>query len=387
MTGPSERKRIYCDTNATTRISDVAFEAMLPFLRESYGNPSSIHGAGQTARAAVETARETIADVIGIRPAELVFTSCATESINSAIRGALDLDPKKRKVVVSAVEHSATLDVCERLESQGYEIVRLAVEKDGSLPIDRVASAIDDRTAVLSLLWVNNETGVFFDVERIGALARDRGVVFHVDAAQFIGKGMTGVRDLPIDLLSFSGHKFGAPKGTGGLYIRRGSPIRPLVWGGHHEKGRRGGTENVPGIVAMGAALPDYDQKFRAHAQELERRRDRLSAALVRGIPALVENGAGAKRLPTTLNVCFPEIEGAAMVLTLSQRGIYVSSGSACTATSAGPSHVLVAMQVPGHLIHGSVRYSFSPDISESEIDIVADESLKAFRHVSRVNT
>lgn len=387
MSETEKRKRIYCDVNATTKVSDVAFEAMLPFLREDYGNPSSIHGGGQAARAAVEDAREKIGAVIGIRPAELIFTSCATESINSAIRGALELDPTKRKVVVSAVEHSATLDVCERLEERGYEIVRLAVEKDGTLPCDRVAAALDDKTAVLSLLWVNNETGVFFDVEKIGALARERGVVFHVDAAQYIGKGMTGVRDLPIDLSSFSGHKFGAPKGTGGLYIRRGSPIRPLVWGGHHEKGRRGGTENVPGIVAMGAALPDYDRRYRASADDLENRRNRLSAALRRAIPDLVENGAGARRLPSTLNVCFPEIEGAAMVLTLSQRGIHVSSGSACTASAAGPSHVLVAMQVPGHLIHGSVRYSFSPEISDADIDVVAEESIKAYRHVSRVNT
>ena len=387
MSASETKRRLYLDHNATTPVSARAVQALLPYLEQSFGNPSSIHAEGVLARAAVERARDQTARALGVRAAEIVFTSGCTESINAALRGIAAAHPEKKRIVTSAVEHTATLDVLAHLEESGYEVLRLPVDRSGRLDPTIVAAALDERTACLSLLWVNNETGVFFDIGAIGAIARRKGVPFHVDGAQIVGKGLENLGDAPVDCLSFSGHKFGAPKGVGGLYIRRNAPVKPFLWGGHHEKGRRAGTENVPGIVAMGEAVGEATEGWRRYGVAIGRRRDRLAQGLRDGCPGLIVNGEGAPRIENTLNVCFPGIEGAAVVLSLSQRGIFVSSGSACTAAQAGPSHVLVAMGVPGDKVHGSVRFSLGAEIDDGDIDRVIAETRAVFLHVSRVNT
>lgn len=286
--------------------------------------------------------------------------------------------------MTSAVEHSATLDVVRRLERGGREVVVLPVESDGTLPVERVAEALAEDTALLSLIWLNNETGVFLDVEAIGALARERGVPFHVDATQLVGKRRLDLGAAPVDFASFSGHKFGAPKGVGGLWIRRGARIRPFLWGGGQETGRRSGTENVAGIVGMGAALEHSLAAWGGAEARIEGLRDRLVAALAAEFD-VTENGAGAPRIANTASVCFRVIEGAAVVLTLSQRGVYCSSGSACTAHE-GPSHVLAAMGVPGDRIHGAVRFSFSSRHTDDDVAFAAEQVIEAVKHVSRVS-
>ena len=335
------------------------------------------------ARNAVEESRERIAACLGARPAEIVFTSCATESINHAVRGVADVR-RSGAVVTSAVEHSVTLDVVRRLEREGRRVVVLPVEADGTLSLETVRGALADEAALLSLIWVNNETGVFFDIEGIGAATREAGIPLHVDATQLVGKRRLDLSSCPVDLLSFSGHKFGAPKGVGGLWIRRGARVRPLMWGGHQETGRRSGTENVAGIVAMAAAMEYSLAAWDRAEAEVARLRDRLVAGL-RAELDILENGADASRAANTASVCFDRIEGAAVVLTLSQRGVYCSSGSACTARDEGPSHVLQAMGVPGDRIHGAVRFSLSHDHTEDEIDFAVARIVEAVRHVSRV--
>lgn len=377
------RRTVYLDHNATSPVPEPVLEAMLPFLREESGNPSSIHAPGDRARAAVEDARERIAAQLGARAAELVFTSCATESINHAVRGVADVR-KTGSIVTSAVEHSAALDVVRRLGKSGRDVAVLDVESDGSLPLERVTRALESDVALLSLIWVNNETGVSFDVEAIGAAARERGVPFHVDATQLIGKRRPELASLPVDYVSFSGHKFGAPKGVGALWVRRGARIRPLIWGGHQETGRRAGTENVAGIVGMAAALEHSLGAWEGSEERIAALRDRLVAALKSELD-VTENGAGAARIANTASVCFRAIEGAAVVLTLSQHGVYCSSGSACTASDEGPSHVLAAMKVPGDRIHGAVRFSLSPTHDETDVAFAAEHVIEAVRHVSRV--
>ena len=383
----TDRSTIYLDHNATTAVCPEAVDAMMPFLREHYGNPSSIHAAGTRVRRAIDDSREQLAATLGVRSAELTWTSGATESINWALRGVHAARRGRNRIVTSAVEHTATLDVCRRLERQGVEVVYLPVDSRGELGPEIVEEALNDDVALISLLWVNNETGVFFDIERIGTLARDRGIPFHVDAVQYAGKGLPKLSGIPVDFVSLSGHKFGAPKGVGTLYVRRGAQIRPLIWGGHHETGRRGGTENVTGIVAMGPALAASEARWADDCDVVSARRDRLEAAIVDRVPGAIVNGADASRIGNTLNVCFERIEGAAVVLTLSAHGIYCSSGSACTASDEGPSHVLQAMGVANHLIHGSVRFSLSTSTSDADIDRAVERIVESVEHVSRVNT
>lgn len=377
--------RIHLDNNATRPVSDAAFEAMLPFLREQGGNPSSIHASGATVRAALESARERIAEAIGGRPYEIAFTSGATESINWALRGTLDAAGGPGRIVTSLVEHSVTLDVVERLRRRGHEVELLPVDAQGILDPQRVAEALERPTTLLSLIWANNETGVLFDVAAIGVIARERGVPFHVDAVQVLDKIPRIASTAPIDLLSWSSHKFAGPKGSGGLWVRRGARLRPLMWGGHQESARRAGTENVPGIVGSAAALVDAQARWQERSAEIRRLRDRLEDALRAGVDDLIVNAADAPRVENTLSVCFRGIEGSAVVLTLSQRGVDCSSGSACTASDPGPSHVLRAMGVDGDWIHGAVRFSLSSDTTEDEIERAARLAIAAWRHVARV--
>lgn len=376
-------RRVYLDHNATSPVPDKVIAAMLPFLRNEPGNPSSIHGLGDHARNAIEEARERIAACLGARPAEIVFTSCATESINHAVRGVAGVR-KEGAVITSAVEHSVTLDVVRRLEREGRDVGILPVEPDGSLAIDTVRDALKADVALLSLIWVNNETGVSFDMESLGVVAREAGVPLHVDATQLVGKRRLDLVNAPVDLLSFSGHKFGAPKGVGALWIRRGARVRPFLWGGHQETGRRSGTENVAGIVAMAEAMEYSLAAWDSSESEVARLRDRLVTGLKAELDIL-ENGVGAPRIANTASVCFDRIEGAAVVLTLSQHGVYCSSGSACTARDEGPSHVLQAMGVSGERIHGAVRFSLSHDQTEDDIDFAIARIVEAVRHVSRV--
>ncbi|MEE9391229.1 MAG: cysteine desulfurase family protein [Planctomycetota bacterium] len=385
------RARLYLDHNATSPMPEVAIEAMMPFFRELSANPSSRHEPGEHARVALENARAQIAATFGARPAELTFTSGATESINWAIRGVLASRPGKMRIVTSVTEHPVSLDIVDRLEREGYEVLRLPVDGDGVLDPGSVAAALNDDTALLSLIGANNETGVRFDIDVIGELARSKGVPFHVDAVQLAGKEPQLMRDHPIDLLSFGGHKFGASKGVGGLIVRRGTRIRPLFWGGHQEGGKRSGTENLASVVGMAVALDYSHQQWAAHAVEIGRQRDRLQLGLQSGVQAagekLLVNGGGAPRIENTLNVCFHGIEGIAIVLTLSQKGIDVSSGSACSASDPGPSPVLLGMGVPNDYIHGAVRFSLAPGHSESDIDFAIEQTLAAWNHVRRVNT
>ncbi|MEZ6194320.1 MAG: cysteine desulfurase family protein [Planctomycetota bacterium] len=380
-------RRIDLDQNATTPVSEAALAAMMPALRELHGNPSSLHHSGTRARAALEGAREAIAAELGARASEISFTSGATESINWAIRGAAAAKPDRPRVVTTAVEHPVTSDVVRRLAREGREAVVLSVDAEGRLDLARVADELDERVAMLSVIGINNETGVRFDVVALGELARERGVPFHVDAAQWVGKERIDLSTLPVDFLSFSGHKFGAPKGTGVLYARRGARLRPFVWGGHQEMTRRSGTENVPGILGMAAALPDSLARWDRERDRIAAARDRLEAGLAAAVPGLRRNGAGAPRAANTANVCFPGIEGAAVVLSLSAAGIDCSSGSACSASDPGPSPVLVAMGVPGDLIHGAVRFSLGPGTSDADVDTAVEAAIAAWRHVARVRT
>ncbi len=378
------RSRFYLDHNATAPLHPKARQAMLEFLGDRDANPSSLYLEAEQVRGDFEDAREMMAACLGIRGDELTFTSGASESINWAIRGVVGAHPERRKVVTSQVEHAVTLDVAKHLGEQGYDICYLAVDSAGQLNLAEVEAALDDNTAILSLMWTNNETGVTFDIEKIGHLARAAGVPFHVDGAQKVGKGLGGLGDLPVDLLSFSGHKFGAPKGVGGLYVRRGVSLRPLIWGGQHETGRRGGTENVSGVMAMAAALEVATSTWPDVGPRLRRMRDELESNLGQEFPDMLINGADAQRNENTLSVCFPKIEGHGVVLTLSQKGLACASGSACTAHDEGPSHVLEAMGVPHSFIHGALRFSLGSELKPEEIEEVTRLIIAAVGHLSR---
>ena len=381
----TERVAIYLDHNATSPMLPSTLEAMLPPLTDCYANPSSLHAMGDKARALVDKARDDVAESVGVRPFEIIWTSGATESLNHIIRGACDAAPERRRIITTAVEHPATLDIVSHLEEAGLDVVRLGVDGDGLLDLDELREALQKDTAILSVLWVNNETGVIQDIEALGNLAHEHGALFHVDGVQRAGKGLSDLRDLPIDALSVAAHKFGGPKGSAFLYLRRGAPVRPFIWGGHHEKGRRGGTENVASICGIAAALLTAEAAWREHSSETERLRDKLQAALCEQIEDVLVVGASAPRVSTTLTVCFRGIEGAAVVLTLSQRGVYCSAGSACTSDGQVESAVLSAMNVPLHSIHGAVRFSLSTNTTEQEIDHAIREIVRAVAHVRRV--
>jgi len=364
---------IYMDNNATTRVADEVREAMLPFLGEMYGNPSSVYTFGGRAKSYVDRARSQVAGLLDADPTEILFTSCGTESDNLAIFGTLEAWPKKRHIVTSAVEHLAVKNPFATLEKKGYEVTWLPVDAEGRLNLDDLRAALRDDTALVSLMWANNETGVIFPVERAARIVKERGATMHVDAVQAAGKLPISLRDSGIDLLSISAHKIHAQKGVGALYIRRGTRIRPQLLGGHQERSRRGGTENVPGIVGLGVAAELARKQLQEESNRVKALRDRLEEGLLRTIPDSRVNGDRASRLPNTSNLSFRYVQGEAILLTFDEYGICASTGSACTTGQVEPSHVLRAMDTPFTYLQGSIRLSLSRYTTDAEVDRVLE--------------
>lgn len=369
------REIIYLDNNATTRVAPEVFEAMRPYLAELYGNPSSAHTFGREMRRSIERAREQVAEVLyATDVSEIVFTSCGSESDNWAIRGALQLQPDKRHIITTRVEHEAVRLLCEHLEKAGYEVTWLDVDKEGLLNLEELRSELRPDTALVSVMLANNETGVLFPVEEIGRVVRENSeALFHVDGVQAVGKIPIRLREANIDLFALSGHKFHAPKGVGALYIRSGVNLPPFIIGGGQERGRRAGTESLPPIVALGAAC-ELAGKFDGQ-EDVRRLRDKLEDTILQKIPNARLNGTTDRnrRLPSTSNISFEYIEGESILAHLDEAGIYVSTGSACNAESHVSSAVLRAMNVPYTRAQGSIRFSLGRYNTESEIDYALD--------------
>lgn len=366
---------IYLDNNATTRIDPLVRAQMLPFLDEFYGNPSSIHDFATPARNALVRARDQVAHLLGAQhSSEILFTSCATESNTTALLSSVEAWPQRRQIITTTVEHPAILEVCAHLERQGYQIHRLAVNRLGQLDLHHYQRLLSDQVALVSVMWANNETGTLFPVQQMAQLAKEHGVTFHTDAVQAVGKVPIQLANSAIDLLSFSGHKLHGPKGVGALYIRRGTRFRPLLRGGHQERGWRGGTENVAGIVGLGAACELADQQQAPAALAMATLRDHLQQALLARIPHAFVTGDPDNRTPNTLNIAFEFVEGEAILLHLNRLGIAASSGSACTSGSLEPSHVMRAMGIPYTAAHGTIRFSLSRSTTRAEIDYVIEQ-------------
>ena len=368
-----EERVIYLDNNATTRTAPEAVAAMLPYFSEYYGNASSIHKFGGRLAKVVEEGRAKVAGFLGADPSEIIFTSCGTDSDNAAILSALDVCPKRRKIVISTVEHPAVLNLGKDLERRGYTVVKIPVDSLGRLDMDRARAMIDENTAVVSVMWANNETGNLYPVEALAELAHRAGALFHTDAVQAAGKIPFKLRDMNIDMLSVSGHKFHAPKGIGALYVRRGVRFRPFVVGGHQERGRRAGTENVPYIVGMGVAAELAMANFETENNYVRKLRDDLHNRLIAAIPSVRVNGDVEHRLPNTTNLSFEYIEGESILMHMDIHGICASSGSACTTGSLEPSHVMRAMGVPYTAAHGAIRFSFSRYNTQEDVDTVVE--------------
>lgn len=366
-----QKNCIYLDNNATTQVDPVVVEAMLPYLTDFYGNPSSMHSFGGQVGKGVKTAREQLAALLGADESEIIFTSCGTEGDNAAIRAALLAQPDKRHIITTQVEHAAVLNVCKQLETQGYSVTYLSVNAQGQLDLNELEASLTGNTALVTIMYANNETGTVFPIEQIGLRVKEHGAIFHVDAVQVVGKIPLNMKTSTIDMLTLSGHKLHAPKGIGALYVRRGVRFRPFLIGGHQERGRRAGTENVPGIIALGKAA-ELELLHLPDATKRERKlRDRLEKTLLAAIPHCEVNGDPQNRLPNTTNIGFKYIEGEAILLSLNKYGICASSGSACTSGSLEPSHVLRAMGLPYTTLHGSIRFSLSRYTTEAEIDQV----------------
>jgi cysteine desulfurase len=358
----------YFDNNATTRVAPEVVDAMLPFLRESWGNPSSIYGFGKQLAKPLEAAREKVAALINAEPREIIFTSCGTESNNSAIHSALVTHPQKRHVIITAVEHSANLKFCAHLKKMGFEITLLPVDSNGALDILLLEKSIRSDTAIASVMWANNEIGVVFPVAEIAAICRRKHVLFHTDAVQAPGKLKIDVAEVGADFLSLSAHKLHGPKGIGLLYVKRGVKYHPYVIGGGQEHGRRGGTENVAGIVGFGQAAELALAHLKAQDTRVRALRDKLENGILKNIPGVMLNGARDERLPNTTNLSFDGIEAEGILLLLDEQGICASSGSACTSGSLDPSHVLLAMGCSPARARGSVRFSLGIYNTEAEV-------------------
>jgi len=368
---------IYMDNNATTRIAPEVLDAMMPFLTDYYGNPSSMHNFGGQVGREVTAARVKVADLLGAEPEEITFTSCGTESDSTAILSALQSFPDKRHIVTTRVEHPAIKTLCDNLDARTghkHRVTRLKVASDGTLDLDEYKAALDDDTAIVSIMWANNETGVIFPIEEMAAIAKKRGILFHTDAVQAVGKIPINLKKLDVDFLSLSGHKLHSPKGVGVLYVRRGTPFVPFLAGGHQEKGRRGGTENVASIVGLGRACELAAEKMEEENTKVRALRDKLENGLLAGVPRSILNGHKIDRLPNTANISFEFVEGEAILLHLNRYNICASSGSACTSGSLEPSHVLRAMGVPFTAAHGSIRFSLSIYNTEQEVDFVLEK-------------
>jgi cysteine desulfurase len=367
-------KTVYLDNNATTQVAPEVLEAMLPYFRDLYGNPSSMHSFGGQVAQQIREAREQVAALIGATPDEIIFTSCGTESDNAAIRSALATNPEKRHMVTSRVEHPAIRSLFANMAGQGYRVTELPVDKNGILDMEPLVGSLSPDTAVVSLMWANNETGVTFPVEKAAELVHEQGILFHTDAVQSTGKIPIDMKKNAIDMLSISGHKLHAPKGIGVLYVRRGTKFSPFLIGGHQEKGRRGGTENTPNIIGLGKACELAARHLETENTTVRRLRDRLESALLARIPQSRVNGDLLQRLPNTTNISFEFVEGEGILLLMNEYGICASSGSACTSGSLQPSHVLRAMGVPFTMAHGSIRFSLSIYNTEEEIDFVIEK-------------
>ena len=363
---------IYLDNNATTMVSPAVVEAMLPFFTEQFGNPSSMHQFGNRVGLALKQARAQVQTLLGAEhDSEIVFTSCGTESDSTAILSALRAQPERKEIITTVVEHPAVLALCEQLEKEGYKIHRLKVDSRGRLDIHEYMDLLSDRVAIVSAMWANNESGTLFPVEEMADLARSAGVMFHTYAVQAVGKVPINLKDTCIDMLSLSGHKLHAPKGVGVLYLRRNTRFRPLLRGGHQERGRRAGTENTASIVALGKACEEAMQHMEYEKTAVRQMRDRLERGILAAVPHCFVTGDPNNRLPNTCNIAFEYIEGEAILLLLNKQGIAASSGSACTSGSLEPSHVMRAMGIPFTAAHGTVRFSFSRYNTMDEVDQV----------------
>lgn len=380
-------RTVYLDNNATTCVAPEVREAMMPFFGELYGNPSSMHAFGGRIGTYVAKAREEVAAFLNCSPDEVIFTSCATESDNTAIRGAADWYGKGMKVITTAVEHPAVLAPARRLKAQGHEEVELKVDGVGQIDLDALRAELKGtKNALVSVMWANNETGTVFPIREIAEIAKEYGATMHTDAVQAAGKVPIDVKSLPVDMLSISGHKFHAPKGVGILYVRRGTKFKPFMLGGHQESARRAGTENVAGIVGIAKACELARLGMADEALKLVPMRDRLEKGLLESCPDTIVNGDRAHRLPNTLNVSFEYIEGEAIIYHLSDLGICVSTGSACASGSLDPSHVIRAMGVPFIAVHGSVRFSLSRYNTEADIDYVLEKVPPVIRRLRELS-
>jgi cysteine desulfurase len=367
-------KTVYFDNNATTKVAEEVLEEIKPLFCDLYGNPSSMHTFGGQIGRSIRQSRQQVAGLLGCDPSEIVFTGCGTESDNTAIKGTLAAAPNKRTVITTRVEHPAVLAVCRDLENHGYTVVELSVDKLGRLDIAELEEKLDDDTALVTVMYANNETGVVFPIEDIAELVKSRGAIFHTDAVQVVGKIPLNLTKSNIDLLSLSGHKLHAPKGVGVLYVRKGTRLSPFMLGGHQEAGRRAGTENVPGIVGLGKACELAAENLETENNKVKALRDKLEKAILEKCPDCRLNGDPENRLPNTSNISFEYIEGEAILLMLDKYGICASSGSACTSGSLEPSHVLRAMGVPFTAAHGSIRFSLSRYSTEQEVDYTIEK-------------
>jgi cysteine desulfurase len=358
----------YLDNNATTRPAPEVVEAMMPYLTEWYGNPSSVHRFGQRSRQAIDEARAQMATAIGCADSEVIFTGGGTEAMNTAIRGILEARAPRKRIITSSVEHSATRELCAKLVKDGAEVVEIPVDERGALDLDQLRDSLNDSAALVTLMWANNETGVLFPVGEIAKICRGRGVPFHCDGTQAVGKIPVNVTSLVMDAMSFASHKFHGPKGVGGIFVRRGLRIRPLIIGGPQERNRRGGTENVPGIVGMGKAA-ELAVFALPQMQRVAELRDGLEREILSRIEDSHVNGGVDQRLPNTTNIGFARLEAEAILLLLSEQGICASAGAACSSGSLEPSHVLKAMRIDERIAHGAIRFSLSRFTTSREID------------------
>jgi len=371
-------RNVYFDNNATTMVAPEVIEAMKPFFEELWGNPSSMHTFGGQIKKHVEHARRQVALLIGAEPDEIVFTSCGTESDNMAIRGAVEAHGEHSHIVTTRVEHPAVLSVCRHLANHGCTLTELVVDSQGRLDLDQLKNSLSRDTAIVSIMWANNETGVIFPMEEIAEIVKQSGCVLHTDAVQAVGKLPIDVTKTPVDILSLSGHKIHAPKGVGVLYIRKGTRVNPLLLGGHQEKGKRAGTETVSYIIALGRACELAAEHLEEHSVRVKALRDRLEAGILQTCPDVTVNGDRQHRLANTLDVGFKHIEGESILLMLDDLGIAASSGSACTSGSLEPSHVLRAMGIPFTSVHGSIRFSLSRYNTDDDVDYV-------LQHIPRI--
>jgi cysteine desulfurase len=367
-------KIIYVDNNATTQVAPEVLQEMLPYFAETYGNPSSIHSFGGNVSYKLKESRAKLAALLKAAPEEIVFTSCGTESDNTAIKAAILSNPDKKHIITTRVEHPAIKNLYEYLSKKGYRVTFVPVDRKGNLDIDFLYKNLSEDTSVVSIMWANNETGVIFPIEEIGAVIKERGIIFHTDAVQAAGKIPVDVSKVNVDMLSISGHKIHAPKGVGALYIRKGTKFFPFLIGGHQEKGRRGGTENVASIIGLGKAGELAADNLEVESGRVKLLRDKLENGILKRVPNSMVNGDIENRLPNTTSISFEFVEGEAILLMMDEFGICASSGSACTSGSLEPSHVLRAMGVPFTAAHGSIRFSLSKYNTEEEIDYIIEK-------------